>query len=85
MKYLHGSREFISLSLKIIAVMKSKALPVSWRPARLKAPRFHLLCIAGRGIEHGRRVYLKIANHHPSFLLYQEARAKLLIVTRFLM
>ena len=67
------------LAYNVLAVMKRKALPLSWWPARLKALRFHLLCIAGRVIEHGRRVYLKIAQHHPSFLLYQEARKKLLI------
>jgi hypothetical protein len=67
------------LAYNVLAVMKRKALPLSWWPARLKALRFHLLCIAGRVIEHGRRVYLKIAKHHPSFLLYQEAREKLLI------
>lgn len=59
--------------------MKKKALPQSWWPVRLKALRFHLLCIAGRVIEHGRRLFLKIAKHHPSFLLYQEAREKLFI------
>jgi Transposase DDE domain group 1 len=67
------------LAYNVLAVMKRKALPVAWWPVRLKALRFHLLCIAGRVIEHGRRVYLKIAKYHPSFLLYQEARAKLLI------
>jgi hypothetical protein len=67
------------LAYNVLAVMKRKALPVAGWPVRLKALRFHLLCIAGRVIEHGRRVYLKIAKHHPSFLLYQEARAKLLI------
>jgi signal transduction protein with GAF and PtsI domain len=35
--------------------------------------------IAGRVIEHGRKLFLKIANHHPSFHLYKEAREKLVI------
>ncbi len=67
------------LAYNVLSVMKRKALPVSWWPARLKALRFHLLCIAGRVIEHGRRLFLKIAKHHPSFLLYKEAREKLII------
>jgi len=50
---------------------------ISWRPARLKALRFHLLCVAGRVIEHGQKLFLKIAKHHPSFALYKEAREKL--------
>ena len=65
------------LAYNVVSVMKRKALPVSWWPARLKALRFHLLCIAGRVIEHGRRLFLKIARHHPSFRLYKEAREKL--------
>lgn len=67
------------LAYNVCSVMKRKALPLSWWPVRLKALRFHLLCIAGRVIEHGRRLFLKIARHHPSFLLYKEAREKLII------
>ena len=67
------------LAYNVCSVMKRKALPLSWWPVRLKALRFHLLCIAGRVIEHGRRLFLKIARHHPSFLLYKEARKKLVI------
>jgi hypothetical protein len=67
------------LAYNVFSVMKRKALPLSWWPVRLKALRFHLLCIAGRVIEHGRRLFLKIARHHPSFLLYKEAREKLII------
>ena len=66
------------MTYNVLSVMKRKALPQSWWPVRLKALRFHLLCIAGRIIEHGRRLFLKIPKHHPSFLLYQEAREKLL-------
>lgn len=66
------------MTYNVLSVMKRKALPQSWWPVRLKALRFHLLCIAGRIIDHGRRLFLKIAKHHPSFSLYQEARARLL-------
>jgi hypothetical protein len=67
------------MTYNVLSVMKTKALPQSWWPVRLKALRFHLLCIAARIIEHGRRLFLKIAKHHPSFLLYQEAREKLVL------
>lgn len=67
------------MAYNVLSVMKRKALPPSWWPTRLKTLRFHLLCIAGRIIEHGRRLFLKIAKHHPSFLLYQEAREKLVL------
>jgi hypothetical protein len=67
------------ITYNVLSVMKRKALPQCWWPARLKTLRFHLLGIAGRVIEHGRRLFLKIAQHHPNFLLYKEAREKLLI------
>lgn len=66
------------MTYNVLSVMKRKALPQSWWPVRLKALRFHLLCIAGRIIEHSRSLFLKIAKDHPSFPLYQEARARLL-------
>lgn len=66
------------LTYNVLSVMKRKSLPSSWWSLRLKALRFHLLCIAGRVIEHGRRLFLKIAKDHPSFLLYKEARERLL-------
>jgi len=67
------------MAYNVLSVMKRKTLPQLWWPARLKALRFHLLCIGGRIIEHGRRLFLKIAKHHPSFLIYQEARKKLVL------
>jgi hypothetical protein len=67
------------LAYNVLAVMKRQSLPSSWWATRLKALRFHLLNVAGRIITHGRRTYLKIANGHPSFSLYQEARKRLLI------
>jgi hypothetical protein len=67
------------LAYNVLAVMKRQSLPPSWWATRLKALRFHLLNVAGRIITHGRRIYLKIANGHPSFPLYQEARQRLLI------
>jgi hypothetical protein len=68
-----------ALAYNVLSVMKRRALPQAWWPTRLKALRFHLLHMAGRVVEHGRRLFLKIAPHHPSFLLYKEARKKLLL------
>ncbi len=66
------------LAYNVLAVMKRQSLPLAWWSMRLKALRFHLLNIAGRIITHGRKIYLKIANGHPSLSIYQEARQKLL-------
>jgi Transposase DDE domain group 1 len=65
------------ITYNVLSVMKRKALPQAWWPARLKTLRFHLIGIAARVIEHGRRLFLKIAKDHPSFHLYKEAREKL--------
>ena len=65
------------LTYNVLAVMKRESLPCSWWATRLKALRFHLLNVAGRVIVHGRRIYLKIAQGHPSFSIYLEARQKL--------
>jgi len=67
------------LAYNVLAVMKRQSLPGSWWAIRLKALRFHLLNLAARVMVHGRRIYLKIAQGHPSFSLYQEARKKLLL------
>jgi len=66
------------ITYNVLSVMKRKALPSPWWSVRLKALRFRLLCLSARVIEHGRKLFLRIANHHPSFLLYKEAREKLL-------
>ncbi len=66
------------IAYNVLAVMKRKALPPSWWPFRLKALRFHLIALAGRVIEHGRQLFLKMGNH-TSLAPYQEARRKLLI------
>ena len=66
------------LAYNVLAVLKRQSLPSSWWSTRLKALRFHLLHVAGRLIAHRRRLYLKIAQGHPCFPLYQEARQKLL-------
>lgn len=67
-----------ALAYNVLSVMKRKALPQSWWPWRLKALRFNLLNIAGKIIAHSRRLLLKISCHYPHFLVYKEAREKLL-------
>ena len=67
------------LTYNVLSVMKRKALPESWWMVRLKALRFHLFRIAGRVIEHGRQIYLRLCQGHPSGKLYLMARKRLLI------
>ncbi len=69
------------LAYNVVAVIKKHGLPSAWGFIRLKALRFHLLNLAARVVMHGRRIYLKIAPGHPGFQIYQEARAKLLLLS----
>ncbi|MEM4721220.1 MAG: IS1380 family transposase [Candidatus Methanomethylicaceae archaeon] len=68
-----------TMAYNVLSILKRKALPEGWWSLRLKALRFHLLNLAGRIIEHGRKLFLKITQNHPHFQLYREARKKLLI------
>lgn len=74
-----GITHMTNLPYNVLSATKRKALPQAWWPARLKVLRFHLIGNAARIIEHGRKLFLKIAKHHPSFHLYKEAREKLLL------
>lgn len=69
-----------TLAYNVLSAMKRKSLPAPWWSVRLKALRYHLLCIAGRVITHGRSLFLKITKDHPSFPLYKEARKKLFLL-----
>ena len=68
-----------TLTYNVLSVMKRKSMPSSWWSVRLKALRYHLLCVTARIVAHGRKLLLKIAKCHPSFQLYKEAREKLFV------
>jgi hypothetical protein len=69
------------LAYNVVAVLKKHSLPAVWSSFRLKALRFHLLNLAARVVMHGRRIYVKIAQGHPSFAIYEDARAKLVVLS----
>lgn len=62
------------LCYNVISVMKRKALPKSFWPARMKALRFHLIGVAGRVVSHARMMFLKITE---GLIGYREARSQL--------
>jgi hypothetical protein len=64
------------LCYNVISVMKRKALPKSFWPARMKALRFHLIGAAGKVVSHARMTFLKIAEGQIG---YREARSHLLV------
>lgn len=67
------------LCYNVISVMKRKALPKAFWPARMKALRFHLIGVAGKVVSHARTTFLKLTEGYQSLIPYREARSQLLV------
>jgi hypothetical protein len=67
------------LCYNVISVMKRKALPKAFWPARMKALRFHLIGVAGKVVSHARSTFLKLTEGYRSLIPYREARSQLLV------
>jgi hypothetical protein len=67
------------LCYNVISVMKRKALPSSFWPARMKALRFHLIGVAGKVVSHARSIMLKLTEGYRRLLPYREARSRLMV------
>ena len=67
------------LCYNVISVMKRKALPPSFWPARMKALRFHLIGVAGKVVSHARSTFLKLTEGYHNLISYREARSQLLV------
>ncbi len=66
------------LAYNINALMKRLVLGESWLNKRMKAIRFGIINIAGRVIEHSRRLLVRISGEHPSSKLLVEARRRII-------
>jgi hypothetical protein len=64
------------LCYNVISVMKRKALPKIFWPARMKALRFHLIGVAAKVVSHARVMFLKITE---GLIPYREARSQLVV------
>ena len=64
------------LCYNVISVMKRKALPKIFWPARMKALRFHLIGVAARVVSHARVMFLKITE---GLISYREVRSQLVV------
>ncbi len=67
------------LCYNVISVMKRKALPKAFWPARMKALRFHLIGVAGKVVCHARSTFLKLTEGYRSLIPYRQARSQLLV------
>jgi len=65
------------LSYNLNALMKRMVLGEPWVNKRMKAIRFGLINIAGRVIEHSRRLIVRISGGHPSGSLLIEMRRRI--------
>ena len=67
------------LCYNVISVMKRKALPPTFWPARMKALRFHLIGVAGKVVSHARSIFLKLTEGYRNLISYREARRQLVV------
>lgn len=65
------------LAYNLNVLMKRLVLGESWLNKRMKAIRFGFINIAGRVIEHSRRLFIRISGNHPSSELLIEARRRI--------
>ena len=68
----------VVLAFNLNALMTHWVLPEGWAHKRLKALRFALIGVAGRVLEHARRLVVRLAEGHPASRLLIEVRSRLL-------
>jgi hypothetical protein len=55
------------LALNLNAAMKGLVLGEGWVARRMKAMRFHLICLPARVIERSRQLFIRLSDGHPSY------------------
>ncbi|MCA1961356.1 MAG: transposase [Desulfomonile sp.] len=70
-------RQIMIVAFNVNWAMKRLVLGESWVRGRLKAIRFRLIRLPGRVLEHGRRLFVRLAGGHPSNELVFEARRRM--------
>ena len=66
------------LALNLHQLMKRLVLGGAWVHRRMKAIRFHLICLPARVVERARTLRLRLARGHPSLDLLLRARQRIL-------
>jgi hypothetical protein len=69
--------QIMVLALNVAEAMKRLVLEGTWVRKRMKALRFHLINIAGRVIERGRQIRIRLSGEHPAFELICQARKRI--------
>jgi len=65
------------LSFNLVAVMKGLVLGGNWVSKRMKAIRFKLINVAGRVMEKGRQLIIRLNGSHPAFKTFLSARERI--------
>jgi len=55
------------LALNLNAAMKELVLGKGWVARRMKAMRFHLICLPARVIERSRQLFVRLSKAHPCY------------------
>ncbi|MBI5440215.1 MAG: transposase [Deltaproteobacteria bacterium] len=66
------------LAYNLNTAMKRLVLGGNWVSKRMKAIRYGLIHVAGRVLERGRQLIVRLAGGHPSNELLGRARARIL-------
>lgn len=69
--------QIMILALNLTEAMKRLVLGGDWATRRLKSIRLHLIHVAGRVVEKGRQIRIRLSQNHPSFELLNRAREKI--------
>ena len=69
------------MAVNLNTIMKRLVLGGSWVSRRMKAIRYSLITIPGRIVERSRSLIIRLAKGHPAFVLYIEARRRIMALT----
>jgi hypothetical protein len=67
----------VVLASNLHAALRRLALPGTLKPKRMKALRFALITVAGRVVERGRQLFVRLAKDHPALAWLAEMRRRL--------
>ena len=73
--------QLVVLTANLISALKRLALPEDWQSLRPRRLRFLLFQCAGRLVQHGRQLFLRLARAHPGTAAFLTARERLAFVT----
>jgi hypothetical protein len=66
-----------TLAMNLNTLLKQHVLQGEWEDRRMKALRYGLIRIAGRVIEHARRLIIRVSGKHPAYPLLLQARERI--------